>query len=324
MNAALRPAGRAAALLAAVVVVNFFLPRLLPGTPLASGAGAESAVLPAGAVAEIRALYDLDRPIAEQFGRYLRSLARGDLGRSIATHRPVALLIGERLPWTLWLLGLALIVSAAAGGWIATASLRRPRGVVGRFVGPALVAMGALPEALVAMLLIAVVGTRLRWLPAFGGSTPFLEPSGPAFLQAADLLRHAVLPGLTLVAAGLPAFYLLSRGVLAAVLGAPYLVVARGKGLGEGGVLRHAWRNAIPAVLTLFGLRVAFAVSGAAVVERIFAYPGMGMLLFEAIARRDYPVMQGVFLTASAAVIGMNLLLDLLAGRLDPRLREAS
>lgn len=323
MNDALRRARRAAALLLAVVVVNFFLPRLLPGTPLTS-AGTESVVLPAGTIAEIRALYDLDRPLAEQFWGYLRSLARGDLGRSIATHRPVTGLIGERLPWTLWLIGLALVVSVAAGGWIATRSLWRPRGAAGRWVAPALIAVGALPEVLVAMLFIVAVGTTLRWLPAFGGSTPFLEPSGPVLLQATDLLRHAVLPALTLVAALLPAFYLLSRSVLAPVLAAPYLVVARGKGLGEGRILWHAWRNAMPAVLTLFGLRLAFAVSGAAVVERIFAYPGMGTLLFEAVARRDYPVMQGVFVVASTAVIGMNLVLDLLAARLDPRLRETA
>lgn len=321
MRTAVRRIGRAAALLGVIVAVNFILPRLLPGTPL-SGGGAESVVLPAGAAAEIRAIYDLDRPTGEQFTRYLGALARGDFGRSIASHRPVGDLLADRLPRTLWLMGLALALSVALGGWLGTASLWRPRGAAARLAAPVLVALGALPEALVALLLIVLLGTKLRWLPAFGASTPFLDRTAPVWLQAADLLRHAALPSLTLVAALLPAFLLLSRSVLAPVVSAPYLTVARGKGLGEGRVLWHAWRNAMPAMLTLLGLRVAFAVSGAAVVERIFAYPGMGLLLFEAIARRDYPVMQGVFLVGSAAVIAMTLVLDLLAAVLDPRLRE--
>jgi peptide/nickel transport system permease protein len=116
--------------------------------------------------------------------------------------------------------------------------------------------------------------------------------------------------------------YLLSRAALAGVRGDRYLMTARGKGLGEARVLWHAWRNALPPVLTLLGVRFAFAVTGVAVVERLFAYPGMGLLLFESVARRDYPVMQGVFLVASVATVAVTISLDLASGLIDPRTRE--
>jgi peptide/nickel transport system permease protein len=127
---------------------------------------------------------------------------------------------------------------------------------------------------------------------------------------------------LTLITGLVPAFYLLSRNALATVVTAPYLLTARGKGLSRRRVLWHAWRNALPPVLTLLALRLAFVVTGTAVVERLFAYPGMGTLLFEAVLRRDYPVMQGVFLASSFLVLMVNGILDLAATALDPRVRD--
>jgi peptide/nickel transport system permease protein len=126
----------------------------------------------------------------------------------------------------------------------------------------------------------------------------------------------------TLILGLVPAFFLLSRNALTAVLREPFLLTVQGRGLGRGRLLWHAWRNALPPTLTLLGLRLAFVITGAAIVERLFAYPGMGMLLFEAVAQRDYPVMQGVFLIASSVVLTVNLGLDLVAGILDPRTRD--
>ncbi len=308
---------RTAVLLAAIAVVNFFLPRWLPGSPLRSGAGAESAVLPSGAMEELRRAYGLDRPLAVQFADYLAGLVRGDLGRSLATHRLVKEMIAERLPWTLFLVGTATMVSVLCGAGLGTAAVWRQRSAATHAVEGVVVAAGALPEFLVAMALILLLGTTWRVFPTGGATTPFLS-AGP-LQRVTDVLWHAVLPGSTLIVALLPAFFLLARNALSAVMGERYLLVARGKGLPERRVMWHAWRNALPAVLTLFGLRLAFAVTGAALVERLFAYPGMGLLLFEAVQRRDYPVMQGVFLVASAAVIGVTLAMDVLAGILDPR-----
>ncbi len=308
---------RTAVLLAAVTIVNFFLPRWLPGSPLQSHGGGESAVLPSGAVAELRRAYGLDRPLAAQFADYLAGLLRGDLGRSLATHRPVRVMIAERLPWTLFLVGIATVLSVLCGAWLGTAAVWRQPGAAARAAEGIVVAAGALPEFLVAMSLILLLGTTWRVFPTGGATTPFLS-TGP-LQRVTDMFWHAALPGSTLIVVLLPAFFLIARNALSAVVGERYLLVARGKGLPERRVMWHAWRNALPAVLTLFGLRLAFAVTGAALVERLFAYPGMGLLLFEAVQRRDYPVMQGVFLVASAAVIGVTLMMDMLAGMLDPR-----
>ncbi|MDR7502985.1 MAG: ABC transporter permease [Armatimonadota bacterium] len=314
------PLLRLVLLLAALVVANFLLPRALPGSPLAPGGG-ETAVafLPAAARTALRETYALDRPLREQFRRYLAGLARGDLGRSLATHRPVAAMVAERLPWSLALLLPAVLLAALIGGALGTAAAVHPHRAPVRAAAAVTVAAGALPEFLVAMCLLVALGVHAGLFPAGGARTPFAG-GGPA--AVADLLWHMALPLATLVVGLTPAFFLLSRGALVAVLGEPYLVTARGKGLPPRRVLWHAWRNALPPLLTLAGLRMAFAVTGAAVVERIFAYPGMGLLLFEAVARRDYPVLQGIFLVASAAVLTATFLLDAAAARLDPRLRE--
>ncbi len=318
--------GRFVLLLAVVGVVNFFLPRLLPGSPLASPGEGAVAFLPHATLTAIRETYGLNRPLEQQFFGYLDGLRRGDLGRSLTTHRPVIDMIAERLPWTLFLVGSALLVSVLLGGMLGTAAAVHPSRRSAR-VGEALViGLGALPEFLVAMALIVILGVGLRLFPVGGAMTPFLAAVTLRQWAVAigDLLWHAALPVLTLIIGLAPAFFLLSRNALIVVLGEPYLLTARGKGLGERRVLWHAWRNALPPVLTLLGLRLAFAVTGAAVVERIFAYPGMGQLLFESVARRDYPVLQSIFLVASLFILTINLALDLLATLLDPRTREAA
>lgn len=324
----MRPAIRAhlarfALLLAVVAVANFLLPRLLPGSPLAGSGEHTVAFLPQATQVAIRQAYGLDRSLLAQFRAYLGGLLRGDLGRSISSHRPVAEVIAERLPWTLLLVSSAVLLSAAAGGMLGTAAALRPHALGARLSEVLVVGLGALPEFLVGMALILLLGVALHLFPVGGATTPFLSASGVRGWVGAtgDLLWHAALPAATLIITLAPAFYLLSRNALVAVLGQPYLLTARGKGLGERRVLWHAWRNALPPVLTLLGLRLAFAITGAAIVERIFAYPGMGLLLFEAVARRDYPVMQGVFLVASVIILTMNLALDLLATALDPRTR---
>lgn len=313
-------------LLVTVGVVNFFLPRLLPGSPLAGAAGETPvAFLPEATQAAIRQGYALDQPLLAQFRAYLGGLIRGDLGRSISSHRPVVEVIAKRLPWSIFLVGSAVLCSAAAGGILGTAAALRPRSWTSRLGEALVVGLGALPEFLVAMGLIILLGVALGFFPVGGATTPFLRVTGIRGLATAlgDLLWHAALPAATLMIALAPAFFLLSRNALVPVLGEPFMLTARGKGLGERRILWHAWRNALPPVLTLLGLRLAFAMTGAVIVERVFAYPGMGLLLFEAVARRDYPVMQGVFLVASLIILATNFALDLLATVLDPRTRRA-
>lgn len=319
MAVALRLA-RFAGLALTVVVLNFVVPRMLPGSPAAPG-GDDALLLPAAAHRALVDTYHLDRPVNEQFGRYLGGLARGHLGWSLTSHRPVEAVVAERLPWTLFLVGGAVAVAAILGGLLGwAAAWHRHRRCV-RVAMAASIGIGALPEFLVAMLLIVLLASRLQIFPSGGALTPFIDTGGWLRI-AADAAWHAALPGLTLVAGLAPAFALLVRNALVPVMGERYLVTARAKGLSHRRVAWHALRNALPPVATLFGLRLGAAVAGAAVVERVFAYPGMGSLLFEAIGARDYPLMQGVFLVSSLAVLSVNTLLDLLSVRFDPRVGE--
>jgi peptide/nickel transport system permease protein len=306
-----------------VAVLNFLAPRVLPGSPVTGGDGAEAVMLPAAARRALVETYHSDEPLAAQFGHYVVGLARGDLGYSLVSHRPVSAILLERLPWTLFLVGVSVLIAACAGGWMGWASAWQPRRRPVRLAVVVAVGAGALPEFLVAMLAIAYLASHRQFFPAGGALTPFLAEGGGTARFLADLVWHAALPGAVLVVGLVPPFALLVRNAVTPVLGQRFLMTARAKGLGERRVAWHAVRTALPPVVTLLGLRLGAAVAGAAVVERIFAYPGIGWLLYESVAARDYPVLQGVVFLSSLAVLVVTLLLDLTAVWLDPRLAEA-
>jgi peptide/nickel transport system permease protein len=314
-------------LMAAAVAINFALPRALPGDPLGLEADegmAGASGLPAGVRAQLRAYYRLDEPLGAQFGAYLAGLARLDLGWSISRNAPVTRLLADRLPWTL---GLVLTATLAAGllGTAGGAWAAWRAGRLGRAALSAMALLAALPEFLVAMGLLLVFGVWLRWLPVQGGRTAFGgATSGAAGVLAeiGDVLAHLVLPGAALVLAHSAAFALVAYAALRATLGAAYIDLARAKGLSERAVaLRHALPNALLPVLTLLSLRVGLVFGGAIVVERVFAVPGIGLLAFQAVRARDYPVMQAIFLLASAAVLVVNFATELLYARLNPLVR---
>lgn len=313
-----RRLGRLAGLLALVVILNFLAPRALPGSPAFGGAGVDAAVLPAAAREALIRTYHLDAPLWEQFLRYVSGLLRGDLGYSVISHRPVSHTIGERLPWTLFLTGGSVLVAAAVGGWVGWVSAWHTTRFSTRAALTATVGLGALPEFLVAMIAIALLVSRFHIFPPGGAFSPFARAAGlTPFLS--DIAWHAALPGATLVIALAPAFALLVRNAVIPLRGERFLLTAQAKGLPPRRIAWHVLRNAIPPIATLFGLRLAAAVAGAAVVERIFAYPGIGWLLYESVSTRDYPVLQGVVFASSVAVLAVTFVLDALAARLDPR-----
>ena len=299
----------------AVVLLNFCLPRLLPGDPLdfAETSGFATSTLSADARAHLRATYHLDQPLAGQLAAYLADLAHADLGWSISRSAPVAQLIGSRLPWTLGLVATAVVVAGLGGGGLGLLAAWRGGRSGWLLVGAASV-LAALPEFLLAMALLLALAVGLRWFPLQGGQSPFGASSVP------DVAWHLTLPALTLVLATSGTFVLLSRGAVLGVRDEAYLTAARARGLSEVRVaLGHALPNALLPVLTLFGVRLGQVLGGAVVVERVFAVPGLGLLSVEAIRARDYPVLQAVFLLASLGVLLANGLLELAYRRLEPR-----
>ena len=317
---------RALVLAGILVVLNFLLPRALPGDPLAvtlSGSAAAPVQLSAAARADLAAYYGLDLPLATQLERYLAGLAHGDLGRSIAAGRPVGELIAGRIGWSVLLAGLALAVAALAGTLLGVrASLRQgARGE--RTLTGWLVLAGSLPEFVVGLVLLALFAVWLRLLPAAGAQAPFTACTGLAGALACggDVLRHLVLPVATLTVAHLPGFYLVARAAALAERDSAYLVAARARGLTERRIaFGHLGRNALLPVVALFGARAGLVAGGVVVVETLFAYPGIGQLAFESLIARDYPVLQAVFLVTGLAVIATNAVADLVLPRLDPRL----
>jgi peptide/nickel transport system permease protein len=303
--ATLRLAARYLALALALLVLNFALPRLFPGSPLSGGAGAgEDLPLPAATWARLRSDYHLDDPLVDQFRAYLGDLAHGDLGWSIARPAPVRDLILDRLPWTMGLLATALVVSAVIGTALGLLAGWSAGGAGERVLLTVAGALAALPEFLLAVGLSTVFAVGLDWFPLTGGRTLFAAGSGGFLGAARDVIWHLTLPAVALVLAGASGFLLLARDATAGLRAEAWLATARGKGLAEGAVLRrHALPNLALPLLTFFGLRLGAILGGALVVERVFNVPGLGLLAFEAIRARDYPVLQALFLVSGLGML---------------------
>ena len=304
------------------VTLNFVLPRLMPGNPLALLAGEELNLLTAEQRVQLRETIGIDQPLPVQYARYLSNLARGDFGYSYQKKKPITSVLAERLPWTLLLTGTSLLVATLIGVTLgATAAWQRggsrDLGLLGLFVF-----LESLPSFWIGMVLVAIFSVQLQLFPTFGALTPWSNLQGTAFIE--DVLRHLVLPLTTLVIVSVSGTFIVARYSMLSVLGEEYINVARAKGLRERVVLfRHALRNALLPIATVFTLNLAFAFSGATVVETVFSYPGVGRLVYEAVLNRDYPVLQAAFLMITVMVVIANIIADLLYPLLDPRVRQA-
>jgi peptide/nickel transport system permease protein len=307
-----------------ILTLNFFLPRLLPGDPLAALLDPSSSdyVYDPEVRAALAAYYGLDRPLLEQYARYLTGAFTGDLGRSIRLNRPVAQLIAGHLPWTMLLVGTALLFSSVVALLAGAESAWRRGSWADRGLVATSILAANIPVYFVGMMVLILFAARLRWLPMAGGQTPFAEYAS-ALAAAADIGRHLILPALILTLAMVGSKFLLVRNTMVGVLGEDFMLVARAKGLSEGRLKwGHALRNAVFPFVAHSAAHAGMAITGAVFIETLFSYPGMGRLIFESVRSRDYPVIQGVFLIVSVVVLTANLLADLLNLRLDPRLRE--
>jgi len=306
----------------AVVLLNFLLPRLLPGDPLdfsAEGEKQAGVPLTGAAKEQLRGYYHLDEPLVSQLRAYLGDLAHGDLGWSIASPASVRTLITSRLPWTLGLVLTAIGISAMVGTALGMMAGWFPARMRDGILLGTTVALAAIPEFLIAIGLLLLFAIKLRWFPLLGGRTPFAEYGGGAAglgRQTLDIARHLTLPAIALVIANGAGFFLIARDATVTVHREAWLTLARAKGLREWQVaLRHALPNIAPPLATFFALRLGGILGGALVVERVFGVPGLGSLAYQSIAARDYPVLQALFLLASLAVLAANFAVELLYAR---------
>ena len=303
-----------------VVSLVFLLLHAAPGDPAALLLGPTAT--PAQVAAQREAL-GLDRPLVVQYAAWLVRFVQGDWGSSIVSGRPARAVLADAWPATATLVVLSLALSYLLGLGLGLVQAARAGSRTDTFLSVVSVTLFALPGYWLGLMLVMLFTYRLRLLPAFGAAgldAEFLAP-GERML---DALRHLALPAATLTLVGLGGIARFVRGALADVRGSLFLTVARAKGLtGRTVLLRHALRNALIPVLTLLGLSLPALFSGAVFVEAIFAWPGVGRVLVDAVAARDYPVVLAATAVSAALVVAGGVLADALSAVADPRLRHA-
>lgn len=316
----MRRIAQAVVTFAIAVVLMFVLMRLAPGDPLARLH--EDRPMSPAEITRLRELYQLDRPILEQFASFVSGVIEGDLGTSFEHGLPVTTLLASRLPATLLLGGATILLNFTFGLWLGVRQAVRRGSREDQALTVLSLTGYATPSFWLGMVLAWLVGIELRWLPVAGMRNPLLPAEAPWTVRALDVAAHLVLPALTLSLVTIAGTMRYQRTALLEVLHLPYIGTARAKGLPESAVVwRHAWRNALFPVITLFGLWLPLLVTGSVFVEMVFAWPGLGSLAANAASSRDYPVVMGAALLAAGLVVTASLLTDLAYALLDPRVR---
>jgi len=306
-----------------VLVLNFFLPRMMPGDPLMAIYGDEALIAMTPELkAHLIERFGLDQPLWQQFGAYILALFRGDLGYSYYYNASVLDVILGSLPWTLLLVGCSLVLSTVLGIALGIESGWRQGRKSDRVMLAGLMSLNGFPDFFLGMVFLILFGVTLGILPLSGAMTPYSGLSG--FPLVLDVIKHMVLPVISLTLAYLASTYLLTRNTMITVLKEPFMLTARAKGLSQRLIkYRHAARNSMLPVITMTGVWLGRIVTGALFVELVFAYPGVGYLTYQALLSRDYPLIQGVFLMVAVSVLVINFAVDLLYTKLDPRLSYA-
>jgi peptide/nickel transport system permease protein len=303
------------------LTVTFFVLRLAPGDPAsrfyAPGIDPET-------MADIRGGLGLDDPLPVQYAKTVWSYLHGDFGASTTSHRPVSDILSEAIPRTLALTLSALALQIALGILLGALSARRPYGALDRGLSFVFLVLYSVPSFYLAFVLIAIFSIGLGWLPSANMYT--IPPEARGFLAGlGDRAAHAVLPVGVLALGSAAALARYARGSFLDAVHQDFIQTARAKGLAEGRIFWvHAMKNALPRVLTVVGLSVPFLLGGAVVIEKIFAWPGMGSLAVDSIFERDYPVVLAVNFVGACMVILGNLLADVSYAWLNPRVRFES
>ncbi|MGA8047554.1 MAG: ABC transporter permease [Dermatophilaceae bacterium] len=305
------------------VTLNFLLPRLMPGDPISRMMSQSQGRMTPEQVEQMESLFGLDdSPIWQQYIGYWQSIFTGDMGVSISRFpTPVSEVIASQVGWTILLGGTALLIAVLLGNLLGILAAWRRGGVLDSVVPPSLVFIGSFPYFWLAMGALYLFGVVLGWFPLrhayTAGSVPALTPE---FIS--DVAMHLVLPVSTIVLVSLGGWMLAMRNTMITTTAEDYIVMAEAKGLRSNRImLGYAARNATLPAVTNFGMAIGFVVGGALLTEVVFAYPGLGYQLLAAVTALDYPLMQGIFLTITAAVLVANFIVDIAYVRLDPRVR---
>ncbi|PJJ73390.1 peptide/nickel transport system permease protein [Diaminobutyricimonas aerilata] len=329
MNYFVRKLGFYLVALWAALTLNFLIPRMLPGNPvdiLLAKLQQRGGVV----TSETRKAYELllggdsSEPLLSQYGNYLVNVFRGDLGLSVSYFpAPVSEVIATSLPWTIALVGIATIIAAVLGVALGAFVGWKPGTWVDSLV-PSTTLLAAVPYFWLALILVYVFATTMKLFPSQGGYDVVLDPAfSPEFISST--IQYGFLPALTIVLASVGGWLLGMRNMMVSTLSEDYILTAQAKGLSNARILRaYAARNAVLPSVAGFAISLGFVVSGSIITEQVFSYPGIGSKMLTAVTNNDYALMQGLFLFITLAVLGANLIVDLLYGLIDPRTRARS
>ncbi|MGB6009266.1 ABC transporter permease [Castellaniella sp.] len=320
VNYLLKRLAYAAVLLLAVLTLNFLLIHFSPGDPVQTIAGAMG-----GMTDELREQltrqFGLDKPLIVQLGIYLGNVLQGDLGQSYYFNASVVSLIWERVPATLLLVVVSVLLAFLIGTFLGVLAARRPNGFFSQAVTLLSIVGYSAPVFWTGIVLIILFASVLPIFPVSDMRTPGLDDGG--WVGILDVAQHLVLPAFTLAFVYIAQYSRLARASMMEALSADYIRTARAKGLSEAVVLyKHALRNAVLPVVTMLGMQFGNVLAGAILVETVFNWPGLGRLSFDSVLRRDYPTLLGILFFASMMVVVMNQLTDLAYRIIDPRIKS--
>jgi peptide/nickel transport system permease protein len=310
----------------AAITINFLLPRMLPGDPVQAMIARFQGRLSTEATASLYVLFGLDKQTStlSQYLTYWGNLFHGDLGLSFTYFpTPVSEVIAQSLPWTLALMGVTTVISFVLGTMIGVYAGWKRGSWIDALL-PITTFFSAIPYFWLGLIAISIFAVTLDVFPAAGGYEPGLVPGFDwEFISSA--LYYSVLPAITVLISSIAGWILGMRNMMVTVSSEDYVTVAHAKGLPEKRVmLGYAARNAVLPSISGFALSLGFIVGGTLLVEMVFSYPGIGYILFTGVNAKDYPLMQGIFLIITLAVLVANLLADVVYLMLDPRTRKAA
>ena len=310
--------GKAVLVIIGVIIFNFLLIKLAPGDPAAILAGEAGSADPKF-LENLRVQFGLDKPLLTQLWIYLSGVMTGDLGFSYRNNLPVLDLVLARLPATLILTGAAFIFSLISGIVLGVTAAKHRGTVVDSLITTFALIFYATPLFWIALMSILLFSLQLGWVPPFEMETIGANYTG--LRRALDIAHHLILPAATLGLFYTAVYTRLTRASMLEVMGLDFVKTARAKGVPPGRILRrHVLRNAVLPVFTFAGMQAGQLVGGAILTETVFAWPGIGRLMFDALMQRDYPVLLGVFLITAVVVVVVNFITDLLYRVVDPRI----
>lgn len=302
------------------VVLNFLLIHLMPGDP-AHRFYADPRV-PPEVKDEIIRLFGLDKPLWSQFLLYIRNVFRGELGVSFTTQRPVLQVIAERIPWTLAITLIPTLAAVACGIWVGLWAAWRRGGILDFLLRTLGTAASSIPSFWLAMLLVMVFAYWARIFPLMGMVKPGLSLSERPLAFIGSVAYHAILPMLTLFVLSIPGYAMAMRNAVISILGENYILAAQSKGISQRTLLwRHVLKNAVLPLISMFSLSLVGVIGGAVLVEQVFSWYGMGLLMIRAAQARDFPLVQAAALITIVLTIAANFVTDLVQAWIDPRIR---